>query len=33
MEQCQKIERVTRFGVVVSNKPQPDKAEQAFPAF
>ena len=33
MEQCQKIERVTRFGVVISNKPQIDKAGQASPAF
>ncbi len=33
MEQCQKIERVTRFGVVISNKPQSDKAGQASLAF
>lgn len=31
MEQCQKIERVTRFGVVISNKPQTDKSRGRHP--
>lgn len=33
MELCRKIEGVTRFGIIISNKPQTDKAEQASSAF